>query len=43
MALKTAANQEIADMAKKEALETLDKVFYELSNQKKNGYARSDA
>ena len=43
MALKTAANQEIADMAKKAALDTLDKVLYELSNQMKNGYARSDA
>ena len=43
MALRQEANQEIADMVKKEASDTLDKVLYELSNQMKNAYSRSDA
>lgn len=43
MALKTEANRKIADMLKKETLATLDKVLYELSNQMKNAYSRSDA
>ena len=32
-----------ADMVKKEASDTLNKVLYELSNQMKNAYSRSDA
>lgn len=43
MALKREANQVIADMARKAAADTLDKVLYELSNLMKNAYARSDA
>ena len=43
MALRQEANQAIADMLKKEASDTLDKVLYELSNQMKNAYSRSDA
>lgn len=43
MALKKEANQKIADMIKEEALDTLDKVLYELSSQMKNAYSRSDA
>lgn len=43
MALRQEANQAIADMLKKEASATLDKVLYELSNQMKNSYSRSDA
>ena len=43
MALRHKANQAIADMLKKEAAATLDKVLYELSNQMKNSYSRSDA
>ena len=43
MALKIEANRKIADMLKKETLATLDKVLYELSNQMKNAYSRSDA
>jgi dipeptidase len=43
MELKQRANQEIAEMVKKEAADTLSKVLYELSNQMKNAYARSDA
>ena len=43
MALRQEANQVIADMLKKEASATLDKVLYELSNQMKNSYSRSDA
>lgn len=42
MELKKEANQRIADMVKKEAQDTLGKVLYELSNQMKNGYSRSD-
>ena len=43
MQLKTEANQKIAEMLKKETASTLDKVLYELSNQMKNAYSRSDA
>lgn len=43
LALKTKANQEIADMLKEATQDTLDKVLYELSNQMKNAYSRSDA
>lgn len=43
MALKLEANQKIADMLKEETSITLDKVLYELSNQMKNSYSRSDA
>ena len=43
LALRQEANQAIADMLKKEASATLDKVLYELSNQMKNSYSRSDA
>ena len=43
MALRLEANQAIADMVKREASDTLDKVLYELSNQMKNAYSRSDA
>lgn len=41
--LKQEANQKIADMLKKETQDTLDKVLYELSNNMKNAYSRSDA
>ena len=43
LALKTEANQKIAEMVKKASLDTLDKVLYELSCQMKNAYSRSDA
>ena len=43
MEIKREANQEIAQMVKKETSDTLAKVLYELSNQMKNSYARSDA
>ena len=43
MALKTEANNAVADMVKKEAADTLDKVLFELSSQMKNAYSRSDA
>ncbi len=43
MQLKAEANQKVADMLKKETAATLDKVLYELSNQMKNAYSRSDA
>ena len=39
MQIKREANREIA----KETSDTLSKVLYELSNQMKNSYARSDA
>lgn len=42
-ALRTEANQEIADMLKKETSDTLDKVLFELSSRMKNAYSRSDA
>ena len=35
-------NQEMADILRKETGNTLSKVLYELSNQMKNSYARSD-
>lgn len=41
--LREQANQEIADMLKKETSDTLDKVLFELSSQMKNAYSRSDA
>lgn len=43
MALRKEANQKIADMVKEAALDTLDKVLFELSCQMKNAYSRSDA
>ena len=42
MELKREANLKVAEMVQKEASSTLDKVLYELSNQMKNSYARSD-
>ena len=42
-ALREQANEEVAKMLKTEALATLDKVLFELSNQMKNAYSRSDA
>ncbi len=36
------ANQEIADMLKKETQAVLDKVLYETSNRMKNAYSRAD-
>ena len=41
--LRQQANQEMADMAMHVASDTLGKVLYELSNQMKNSYSRSDA
>ena len=41
--LREQANEEVAKMLKTEALATLDKVLFELSNQMKNAYSRSDA
>lgn len=41
-ALAEQANQEMADALKEAAADTLDKVLYELSNQMKNSYSRSD-
>ena len=41
--LREQANQEMADILRKETGNTLSKVLYELSNQMKNSYARSDA
>lgn len=43
MQIKREANREIAKMVKKETSDTLAKILYELSNQMKNSYARSDA
>ena len=43
MKLKVEANRKVAQMLKKETASTLDKVLYELSNQMKNAYSRSDA
>ena len=43
LALKAEANRKIADMLKAATLDTLDKVLYELSDQMKNAYSRSDA
>lgn len=42
MELKREANRKVVEMVQKEASSTLDKVLYELSNQMKNSYARSD-
>ena len=42
MQIKREANREIAKMVKKETSDTLSKVLYELSNQMKNSYARSE-
>lgn len=42
-ALREQGNQEIADMLKNETADTLSKVLFELSNQMKNAYSRSDA
>lgn len=41
--LRQQANQEMADMVRQAASDTLGKVLYELSNQMKNSYSRSDA
>ena len=43
MKLKVEANRKVVQMLKKETASTLDKVLYELSNQMKNAYSRSDA
>ena len=43
MQLRQEANEKIADMVKKETQDTLHKVVYELSNQMKYAYSRSDA
>lgn len=43
MALREEANSKIAEMLKKETGATLHKVLFELSNQMKNSYSRSDA
>ena len=43
MKLKVEENRKVAQMLKKETASTLDKVLYELSNQMKNAYSRSDA
>ena len=42
-ALRQQANQAIADLLRKKSIETLDKVLFELSNQMKNAFSRSDA
>lgn len=41
--LREEANNKIAEMLKKETGATLHKVLFELSNQMKNAYSRSDA
>ena len=41
--LRQQANEEMAQLLKKDAATTLDQVLFELSNQMKNCYARSDA
>lgn len=43
LALKHEANQAVADMLKAGTSDTLGKVLYELSNEMKNAYSRSDA
>lgn len=43
LALKHEANQAVADMLKAATSDTLSKVLYELSNEMKNAYSRSDA
>ena len=40
--LRQQANQETTDMVRREANATLGRVLYELSNQMKNSYSRSD-
>ncbi len=42
-ALREEANEKMAEMLKKETSNTLGKVLFELSNQMKNAYSRSDA
>ena len=42
-ALRQEANQAVADLLRKKASETLDKVLFELSSQMKNAFSRSDA
>lgn len=41
--IRQKANQKIAEMLKEETSKALDKVLFELSNQMKNAYSRSDA
>ena len=41
--IKKEANEAVAQMAKEESLNTLEKVLSELTNQMKNAYSRSDA
>ena len=41
--MKEEANEKIAEMVKKAAADTLNKVLFELSSQMKNAYSRSDA
>ena len=36
------ANQKLSDMAKKQTIDTLNKVLFEASKQMKNGYSRAD-
>lgn len=43
LALKHEANQAVADMLKAATSDALGKVLYELSNEMKNAYSRSDA
>ena len=43
LALREEANEAVAAMVKKAAADALDKVLYELSNDMKNAYSRSDA
>ena len=43
LALREEANEAVAAMVKKAAADTLNKVLYELSNDMKNAYSRSDA
>ena len=43
LALKHEANLAVADMLKAATSDTLGKVLYELSNEMKNAYSRSDA
>ena len=40
--IRKKANEDVASMLKREAGDTLNKVLYELSNQMKNAYSRSD-
>jgi dipeptidase len=43
LALREEANQELADMLQRETAATLNNVLYELSNNMKNSFSRSDA